>query len=290
MIEQVTIIGIGLLGGSLAKDLRRLGLAKRIVGVCQSESTAKLAVEHNVVDEVQPLTEAVTGAQLIVMATPMQAMLPILQQIIDLIPDDCILTDVGSVKMSLYQELQENCPQILPRFVLAHPIAGGEHAGVLAARDDLYQNKHVVIAETSEVHEQYVQQVSDLWQALGANIVTMSLEQHDAIFARTSHLPHVLAFSMVNYLDQEHDRDLLFDMAAAGFYDFTRIASSDATMWRDICLTNGEQITKAIDAFTEQLASLREAISKTDSQEILNQFSRSKEARDTGLKGKNKLK
>lgn len=288
MIDQITIVGVGLLGGSLAKDLRKLGLAKQIVGVCRSETTAKLALEHHVVDEVKPLADAVIDAQLIVLAVPMQAMLPVVQQIQGLIPDDCVLTDVGSVKMSLYQELQQNCPQVLSRFVLAHPIAGGEHAGVLAAKEGLYQNKHVVIANTPQVQQQYVQRVSDLWQALGANLVTMSLDQHDAVFARTSHLPHMLAFSTVNCIDQQQDRDLLFDMAAAGFYDFTRIASSDAAMWRDICLTNGDQIVKAIDEFSIHLASLREAISQQQTDVIMTHFERSKEARDEGLKNKAK--
>ncbi len=285
--NKVTIVGIGLLGGSLARDLAKHQLCKTIVGVCQSSNTAKQALDANIVDSVQPIEEAVLDADLIVFAIPMQAMLPLLEKVNSLISDDTIITDVGSVKNDLYQQLKSRCPGRLAQFVLAHPIAGGEQSGVQASKLDLFKNKHLVIAETTEVNAAYVVLIKQLWTAVGANVVTMSLTEHDAIFAKTSHLPHVIAFSLVNYLNQQDDRECLFDMAAAGFYDFTRIASSDARMWRDICITNREQVLLALDGFREHLGEIRDHVAASDQQGVYDYFDAAKTARNNGLDKKN---
>jgi len=283
MFERVTIIGTGLLGGSLARDMKDRGLAAKIIGVCRSESTAELALSLGVVDEVLPAKEAVMGADLIVVATPMQAMLPLLKELQAFIPKSAILTDVGSVKTDLYQQLKSHVPELLEQFVLAHPIAGGENSGVSASKVGLFVDKHVIITDTPEVSDIAAQSVHKLWAKLGARVQSMSLEEHDAIFAKTSHLPHVIAFSLVNFLSKQTDKEHLFDLAAAGFYDFTRIASSDAEMWRDICVTNREQILLAIDGFQDQLKSIREYVSAADQGEILGYFSNAKNERDAGL-------
>jgi len=131
--------------------------------------------------------------------------------------------------------------------VLAHPIAGAEHSGVAASRLGLFTGKHLIITQTPEVAESHIQAITSLWTTLGAKVLNMSLQEHDAIFAKTSHLPHVIAFSLVNYLQAQQDSEKLFDLAAAGFYDFTRIASSDAEMWRDICMTNQTEVLAALD-------------------------------------------
>lgn len=286
--NKVTIIGIGLLGGSLARDMAERGLCKTIVGVCQSEATAKLALDENVVDEVLPIEKAILDADLIVFATPMQAMIPLLGKIQHLISADTIITDVGSVKEELYKQLSAHYPQLLKQFVLAHPIAGGEHSGVQASKLGLFSNKHVVITQTPEVDPKLTSQVEQLWSNLDANVVTMSLVEHDAIFAKTSHLPHVIAFTLVNFLNQQADREHLFDMAAAGFYDFTRIASSDALMWRDICMTNREQVLAAVDGFRAKLDEIHEHVSNSDQQAIFEYFESAKMARNDGLLKKNK--
>jgi len=283
MFESVCIIGTGLLGGSLARDLKRLNLSRRVIGVCRSKSTAEQAIAAGVVDEMLPTKQAVTQAELIVLATPMQIMVPLLKEIQGDIPQSAILTDVGSVKTDLYHALSDHVPQLLQQFVLAHPIAGGENSGVMASREALFDQKHVIVTETEEVSAQSTNKVIDLWRKVGAKVMLMSLEEHDAIFAKTSHLPHVIAFSLVNFLNQRKDRERLFELAAAGFYDFTRIASSDAEMWRDICITNKEQILAALDGYSEQLALIRERIAEADQASILDYFGQAKMARDEGL-------
>lgn len=287
MFNKVTIVGVGLLGGSLARDIRAHGLAETIVGVCRSTASAEFALQQGVVDHVQPITDAVVGADLVVFATPMQTMLPLLDQVAPLISEDTVLTDVGSVKASLYDQLKANHSDLLNQFVLAHPIAGGEHSGVQASTLGLFKNKHHIVIDTQETSAQASSKVSELWQAVGAKVIAMSLAEHDAIFAKTSHLPHVIAFSLVNYLTQQNDRERLFDMAAAGFYDFTRIASSDAQMWRDICVTNRDQVLDAIDGFAEQLDNIRNNIEQSNQDDILDYFGAAKIARDAGLVKKN---
>jgi len=283
MFNQVTIIGTGLLGGSLARDLRDKNLVTRLVGVCRSDTTAKAALEQNVVDEVLPLEKAIDGADLIVLATPMQAMVPVLQSIHNKIPTQAIITDVGSVKTDLYQALRDAVPGLLEQFVLAHPIAGGESSGVTASKLNLFNNKHVIVTETDEVCKAMRSRVAQMWTTLGARVLSMSLQEHDAIFAKTSHLPHVIAYSLVNFLSHQTDRERLFDLAAAGFYDFTRIASSDAEMWRDICITNREEVLKALDGFRAQIDDIRTQVEASDQTAILDYFGQAKAARDKGL-------
>jgi len=232
---------------------------------------------------VQDLAAACKGADLIVLATPMQAMLPILQQIESFVGTDTILTDVGSVKTDLYAQIKAHAPSLLNRFVLAHPIAGGENSGVLASKLGLFENKHVIITDTDEVPSSLSGIVAQMWQALDARVLHMSLAEHDSIFAKTSHLPHVIAFSLVNFLSHQDDRERLFDLAAAGFYDFTRIASSDAEMWRDICITNKDQILLALDGFREQIDVIRNDVANADQTAILNYFGNAKSSRDQGL-------
>lgn len=286
MFNTVTIIGTGLLGGSLARDLKRLGLAKRVVGVCRSQATAKAAVADGVVDQVLNASDAVTNADLIVLATPMQSMVPLLVDLAKNIPPTAIISDVGSVKTDLYAQLKIEVPHLLPQFVLAHPIAGGENSGVAASKNGLFENKHVIITDTDEVPESRAAIVADMWAKLGAKVMRMSLREHDATFAKTSHLPHVIAFSLVNYLSHQIDRERLFDLAAAGFYDFTRIASSDAEMWRDICITNREEVLTALDGFKAQIEAIREDVESSDQAAILSYFGEAKAARDAGLLNK----
>jgi len=283
MFKQVTIIGTGLLGGSLARDLRERNLADRIIGVCRSSETAAAALTAGVVDQVMPLAASVADAELIVLATPMQAMVPILQSIEGGIPSGAIITDVGSVKTDLYEELKAQVPSLLGQCVLAHPIAGGENSGVSASKLGLFESKHVVITDTPEVSDKLTNQVAQMWKRLGAQVLSMSLQEHDATFAKTSHLPHVIAFSLVNFLSHQSDRERLFDLAAAGFYDFTRIASSDAEMWRDICVTNRVHVLEALDGFREQIDLIREQVAKSEQSAILDYFGEAKSARNAGL-------
>jgi len=286
MFNKVTIIGTGLLGGSVARELRHHSMAQEIVGVCRSEETALAAVAAGVVDVVLPAQEAVKGADLIILATPMQVMVPLLESLQSHISTNAILSDVGSVKTDLYTALKAKMPDLLEQFVLAHPIAGAEHSGVAASRLGLFTGKHLIITQTPEVAESHIQAITSLWTTLGAKVLNMSLQEHDAIFAKTSHLPHVIAFSLVNYLQAQQDSEKLFDLAAAGFYDFTRIASSDAEMWRDICMTNQTEVLAALDGFRDQINGIRQMVEQGEQDKILNYFSSAKSARDLGLTNK----
>jgi len=288
MFDKVAIVGVGLLGGSLARELRAQDLCQTIIGVCRSDLTANTALSENIVDTVLPLSEAVREAELIVFATPMQSMVPLLKEVASNIPTGSIITDVGSVKTHLYSQLCEQCPQVLSQFVLAHPIAGGENSGVGAAQLNLFSGKNVIITDTQEVSAEATDKVKSMWLSVGANVINMSLQEHDAIFAKTSHLPHVVAFSLVNFLSAQPDNERLFRLAAAGFYDFTRIASSDAEMWRDICVTNKEEVLKALDGFRDQIDEIRLNVDEGDQQAILDYFGAAKAARNAGLHKKKK--
>ena len=290
MFHTVAIIGIGLLGGSLARDLREHGLARRIVGVCRSQKTAEQALEQGVVDAVLAPEQAVADADLVVLATPMQSMLPLLKTLEPHLSSKTILTDVGSVKTHLYSQLKAQVPSLLSQFVLAHPIAGGENSGVSASKLALFNNKHLIITHTDEVNASAIQTVATMWSTLGANVLEMSLQEHDAAFAKTSHLPHVIAFSLVNFLSHQSDCERLFDLAAAGFYDFTRIASSDAEMWRDICITNRDEVLNALEGFQQQVELIKQQVADSDQQAILDYFGEAKSARDSGLLRKGLLK
>ena len=283
MFDKVVIVGVGLLGGSLARDIRHHRLAKTIIGVCRPEQTENIALKQNVVDQVLTIDKAMVDADLIVFATPMQTMVPLLKKVESLIHSETLITDVGSVKTDLYQQLKGSTPNLLSQFVLTHPIAGGENSGVSASQLALFKNKNVIITETDEVKNTAIEKINLLWSKVGARVIKMSLESHDAIFSKTSHLPHVVAFSLVNFINQQTNREQLFDLAAAGFYDFTRIASSNAEMWRDICITNKNEVLNALDGFRGQIDEIREYINNTDQQNILEYFESAKQARNLGF-------
>lgn len=284
MFNKVAIIGVGLLGGSFALSLREKRLAKEIVGVCRRTSQGELATRLGVIDKAYGnAAEAVVGADLVLLATPMLAMGSVLKEIQPHLHPECILTDVGSVKGSLQTLLENDFPELIPQFVLAHPIAGGEKSGVSAARADLFVNKHVVLVNTEQCAKQSVAKVSKLWEGCGAKVVQMSSQQHDGVFAYTSHLPHVIAYTLVNNLHQQPNSQQLFDFASAGFYDFTRIASSDPTMWRDICLSNKLEVLNGIDSFSNQLQTLKNVIQENDETALAEIFTDAKRARDEGL-------
>ena len=292
LFEKVVVVGVGLLGGSLARDLRKHSLAKQVVGVCRSQQSVQRVTELAIVDHVVAMDElslAMSGADLIVLAVPMKGMLDILSKIAGNTKDlnsDCIITDVGSVKFYLQENIDKQFADLAPQIVLAHPIAGAEKSGADASVQGLFQNKHVIITPSEQTHEDKLERIRTLWQQLGADVLEMDAQQHDAIFSKTSHLPHMIAYALVNFLSSQSDHEILFEMAASGFYDFTRIASSDAAMWRDICLTNKQQILDAIAAYKQSLNQLESLVQQQDSQQLANFFEQAKAARNYGLECK----
>ena len=288
MFEKVAIIGVGLLGGSFALALREQGLAKTIVGVSRRKQSIEQARELGVIDTASDsIQQAVTGADLVLLATPMLTMEPVLKEVANYVSSDCLITDVGSVKQSLVELVEQQHPQLLKQFVFAHPIAGGEKSGASASRADLFVGKHLILVDTEKAEQDLVEKSRRLWVKLGANVVEMGAQEHDKIFAYTSHLPHAIAFTLVNNLHHQSNSQELFNFASAGFYDFTRIASSDPLMWRDICLSNKEAVLDGIQQFFEQLRRLQQVIEQEDADALKDIFSDAKAARDEGLIQKN---
>ena len=282
--KQITIIGVGLLGGSFALAMRKQNTVDKIVGVSRRLSSAENALALGVIDEAtDDIKDAVKDASLVLIATPMLSMQTVLQQVAEEVSADCLITDVGSVKSTLVDMVQSDYPQLLSQFVFAHPIAGGERSGVNAARADLFTDKHLILAETHLAKPEFVAMNQSVWSSLGAKVVEMSARQHDAVFAYTSHLPHVIAYALVNNLHQQENNQQLFEFASAGFYDFTRIASSDPVMWRDICLSNKREVLNSVRQFSEQLSRLEQAIEQSDADALKEMFSDAKQARDEGL-------
>ena len=282
--KQITIIGVGLLGGSFALAMRAQNTVDKIVGVSRRLSSAENALALGVIDEAtDDIKKAVKDADLVLIATPMLSMQTVLQQVVEVVSADCLITDVGSVKSALVDMVQSYFPQLLPQFVFAHPIAGGERSGATAAHADLFTGKHVILAETHLSKPEFVTMNREIWHSLGAKVVEMSAAQHDAVFAYTSHLPHVVAYALVNNLHQQENNQQLFEFASAGFYDFTRIASSDPVMWRDICLSNKREVLNSVRQFSAQLSRLEQAIEQSDADALKEMFNDAKQARNEGL-------
>lgn len=285
-IKRITILAVGLIGGSLAKALKANGFDGEIIGWGRRAATLERALELNVIDRYSlELEQTIDAADVIVIATPtliaanMLQQLAVLQQQGKILPH-AIITDVASVKGNLLQAAKQAFGEIPANLVLGHPIAGSEKSGVEAARADLFVNHRVILTPTEETDRQALQTIKSLWQLTGAELCEMSVEEHDEVLAATSHLPHVLAYTLVDALAGSEEKQNIFRFAAGGFRDFTRIASSDPTMWHDIALANRQALLTTIDMFSDNLARLRSAIDSADSQAILGCFERAKDARD----------
>ncbi len=289
MIKQLTIFGVGLIGGSLALALRKAGYCEKVVGCSRNADHLQRAVDLGVIDSftLDP-KEAVQDADMILLAVPMRAIKPVLESIVDHVSTDAIITDAGSAKGSVIRAATEAfggafSGKISPNFVAGHPIAGREKSSVDAAIDDLYIDHKVVLTPTSETSTDAVLRVKEMWQTAGATVEILDHKQHDDVLAATSHLPHVLAYSLVNTLSKSQYGDAVFDYAAGGFKSFTRIASSDPVMWRDICLENKEAILSALNDFQQDLFDLSEMIEAEDEAGMTALFSHAKKTRDRNI-------
>lgn len=288
-IRRLVLIGIGLMGGSLARALKRANAVEQVVGVARSRGTGDLALELGVIDRfcTDP-GEAVADASIVVIATPLRAFPNILDAIAKTLPNNAVLTDVGSVKQYVINAVKKRLPEHLTRFVPGHPIAGTELSGVRASFAELFERRHVVLTPLPETTGTAVDLISDMWKKTGADVITMDGNYHDQVLAATSHLPHVIAYSLVRCLAEHPEHDTLFEFAAGGFYDFTRIASSDPVMWRDICMTNREPITVALREFKSKLDDIMRAVDNEDGKLLQQYFTQAKQARDAGLDVKKK--
>lgn len=284
MINQLTIFGVGLIGGSLALALKKAGYCRKVVGCSRSESHLQQAVELGVIDSYcLDAGEAVEGADVVLLSVPMGAMKSILVQIDGHLSPDAIVTDAGSSKASVVAAATEVFGTIPSRFVPAHPIAGREKSGVTAAIADLYVDHKVILTPVENTSEAAIATVAAMWEAAGAEIRTLGVEQHDRVLAATSHLPHVLAYALVDSVSRTDYVEQIFQFAAGGFRDFSRIASSDPTMWRDICLENRAAILENLDNFQAELSKVRELIDQSDADKIFSLFEHAKSVRDDAI-------
>lgn len=265
MFKKVVVFGVGLIGGSFALALRRAGKAEHIVGVGRSSASLARAKELGIIDAVatDPAL-AVDGADLIMLAAPVAQTEAILAAIAPHLPANAIVTDAGSTKGDVVAAARKSLDGKIAQFVPGHPIAGREMHGPEAALADLYVGKKVVITALPENRVEDVERVAATWQACGAVIHHLSPQEHDAVFASVSHLPHVLAFALVDDIAGKPHAATLFQYAASGFRDFTRIAGSSPEMWRDITLANRDALLIEVDAYLAQLTSMRQMIADSD--------------------------
>lgn len=282
--DTVVILGLGLIGGSLASALRRSGFSQRFIGYGHREPSLRRGVELGIIDDFTlDLDQAIAQADIMVLCSPTLIAADLLREILPRLAQ-CehppVITDVASVKGNLHATALEVVGCMPPQLVLGHPIAGSERSGVDAADADLFINHRVILTPVEGNDAAAVDLVRSMWSSTGAEVVEMSVGGHDAVLAATSHLPHVLAYALVDSLAQSDSSDDIFRFAAGGFRDFTRIASSDPVMWRDIAIANKGALLAAIDSFGAQLSSLREAVEVEDGDRLLDTFSRAKQARD----------
>ncbi len=281
IFQRLCVIGVGLIGGSLARALREAGAVAEIVGCGRNTTQLDKACELGVIDryETDP-ARAVYGADAVVLAVPLGTMKAIMTAIAPVLADDCLLTDVGSVKGSLVRDAREVFGQLPANLVPGHPIAGTENSGVEASFATLFRLRRVILTPTENTSPAMIARTRAMWQACGAEVVEMGVEHHDEVLAATSHLPHMLAYSLVDTLARRDDSQEIFDYAAGGFRDFTRIASSDPDMWHDICLANHDALVKMLEAYSDDLRELAAAVKNADSDFIKQMFTRAKQARD----------
>ena len=281
IINKLCIIGVGLIGGSLARALKKSGAVGEVVGSGRNVGHLEKAKALGVIDRFETdISLAVKDCDMVVVAVPLGAMQSVFEKIAPVITEDMIITDVGSAKKSVVKAAQAAFNVTPQTFVPGHPIAGTEKSGVEASFPELYESRRVIITPLESSSSDAVSKVRSMWQACGADVVETSIEHHDEVLAATSHLPHMLAFSLVDTLAKMDAKNEIFDFAAGGFRDFTRIASSDPDMWRDICLANGDALVGMIKKFSDDLQLLSKAIEKNDSSYLEETFSRAKKARD----------
>lgn len=282
-IQRLAIIGVGLIGGSLALALKRQAACVEVVGCGRSMDNLQTALALKMIDraETNPAV-AVQGADMVVIAVPLGHFADIFRTIQPHLSTTAILTDVGSAKGCVVKDAQATLSaEVLSRFVPGHPIAGTEKSGAAAAFPTLFKQRKVILTPIAATCATAHAQVQAMWEAAGAEVVSMSVTHHDQVLAATSHLPHLVAYSLVDTLAQMDERVELFQFAAGGFRDFTRIASSHPQMWHDICLANREALLAVLADFNRDLTQLAQAIERGDSETVLNIFSRAKIARDS---------
>ena len=272
-----------MIGGSLAGALKKNGFEGHISALVRRESTGERGVALALIDDYSTdPARLIPHADMIMLAVPMLSMRQQMQVISPFVSEQAIITDAGSVKTPFVNDALEvfgNLSHVVP----GHPIAGLEKTGVDAADSSLYNNRRVLLTPVEQTLPEVTERVQQLWELAGANVESLTPEQHDRVLAATSHLPHVLAFALVDTLATQQEAEEIFRYAAGGFRDLSRIASSDPVMWRDVCISNRKAILQSIDSFNTHLRTLRSAIESSDADAIEETFARAKAARDKNI-------
>ena len=279
MFDKVVIVGVGLIGGSFARALRAAGFVKTVVGVGRSPEVMARALELGIVDEVAPIESAMRGADLVLIAAPVAQTGRILALLLPYLEPQTVVTDAGSTKTDVAASARAALGDKLSQFVPGHPIAGRETNGPDAAIVDLYHGKKTVLTPLAENSPEVVARVAAAWTACGAIIHQLTPEEHDKVFASVSHLPHLLAYALVDDIASKPHAALLFQYAASGFRDFTRIAGSSPEMWRDITLANQSALLGELDAYLAQLTALRGMLAAGDGTAIEGVYTNAQQAR-----------
>ncbi len=286
MFKRICIIGLGLIGGSIARAARRQGLAEQIVAYAQEDYQANLqtALQLGVIDNFySDIFAALENADCVIIATPVGAVQGVFSELAPYWRDDVVYSDACSTKGSVVAAAQAVFGQVPANFIPAHPIAGAEQSGVQASSAELFTDRRLIITPLTSSNTQALAKIRDFWQQIGAQVSEMTVEHHDTVLAATSHLPHILAFTLVGLLGRKDEQREIFKYAAGGFKDFSRIASSDATMWLDICLANKLEILPLIQQFQAELSAIAQQLQENQTQQLFESFTYARNARQRYL-------
>ncbi len=284
--ERVAVIGVGLIGGSFALALKAAGLAGRVAGAGRGAENLRIARERGAIDSIEPdAAAAVRGADLVLLATPVAQVPAVLAAIRDALAPGALVTDAGSTKRDVIAAARASLGGRIARFVPAHPIAGAEASGAAAASAELFRGRRVVLTPLEENSAADLERVAAAWRACGARVERMSAQEHDAVLAAVSHLPHLLAYALVHEIAGRPDAARLFGFAAGGFRDFTRIASSHPEMWRDICAANRDRLREELARYAAKLGEVERLLERGDAAGLERLFAEARAARGRWLEG-----
>ncbi len=282
--DRVAIIGVGLIGGSFALALKRAGLAGRVIGVGRGRANLERALTLGVIDEIaSDVAAACARADLVFLATPVGQMAAVMRDIAQVLPATVVITDGGSTKQDVVALARQHLAAHLPRFVPAHPIAGGEKSGAEAAHADLFDQRKVILTPLPETAADAMENVAAVWRACGAQVFELTPQLHDRVYAAVSHLPHLLAFALIDGFAAKPHADLLFEFAGRGLTDTLRLAGGNPEMWRDIALANNEALVADLEAYQKQVAELTARLKAADAVELERIFETARSARSAWL-------
>jgi len=281
IFERLALIGVGLIGSSIAHGARRYGLAKQIVGSARTQDTVDTALRLGILDEGSTnASEAAAGADLVILCAPVGVCGTLTKEIKSVLAPGAILSDVGSVKTAIVEKCEPHIPKNV-HFIPGHPVAGTEQSGPEAGFAELFIERWCILTPSDKTDKEAVSRLKTFWEGLGSNVEIMTPEHHDLVLAITSHVPHLIAFNIVNtaeHLERVTNKEVI-KFSASGFRDFTRIAASDPTMWRDIFLNNKEAVLEMLGRFSEDLTSLQRAIRFDEGEELFRLFSEARAMR-----------